>query len=114
MEKTRLTSYLLLLLVIGVWGFLINSVLGNWTPIAEAQTRKAASSAAGQTGGKQYAVAAIDKSGQLIFGGDGTIVLNATGLQAVMAAAPRQGWKVHSVIYSGFDYNKGWTVVLEK
>lgn len=105
----RLTKLLLGLLVAGVWGILINQVLQTWTQTVEAQTKKTAAPAS-----RQYGTAAIDKAGNLIFDGDGSIVLSATGLQAALKTAPVQGWKINSVVFSNYETFKGWTVIVEK
>lgn len=110
MNNNRLTNVLLGLLVLGVWGLLIHFTVQNWIPTAEAQTRK---TAATETA-KKYGLAAVDKSGNIKFDGNGTTVLTATGLQAVLASAPAEGWKIHSVVFSEFNYTKGWTVIVEK
>ena len=110
MQNNRLTNILLGLLVLGVWGLLIHFTLQNWTPTVEAQTKKAVST---QTE-KKYGLVAIDKTGNLKFDGGGTTVLSATGVQTALALAPVEGWKIHSVVFSGFDTQKGWTIIVEK
>lgn len=110
MKESRLTNLLLGLLVLGVWSIFFTSVTQNWlsnSVDAQNKSKQAISQ-------KQYTVAAVDKQGNLTFGGDGGIVLNATGLQTTLKEAPKQGWKIHTVTSYTTEYLFGWVVVLEK
>lgn len=110
MKSNRLTHVLLGFLTLGVWGLLLNVTLQNWTPIAEAQTKKTPPNQIR----RKYEVASVDDRGNVTFGGDGTVVLTARGLQAVLATASAQGWKVHSIVFADLGAIKGWSVIVEK
>lgn len=100
MAKTnRILIVLLILLVVGVWGLLLRPFFTDYFPLAQAQVHK------------QYAIVAIDKEGKLAIGGDGTIGLNATGLQWAVDEVPRKGWRIHSV---ACPQAGGYVVVVEK
>jgi len=99
LRTNRLLIVLMILLAGGIWAQLLRPLVADYAPVAQAQVRK------------QYAIVAIDKSGNLAIGGAGTIALNGTALQMAVDEAPRQGWRIHSI---ACPQAGGYVVLVEK
>jgi hypothetical protein len=59
----------------------------------------------------RYAACAVNEMGDLTIGGDGMILLSATGLRLALHKASHEGWKLHSVECTGVE---SYLVILEK
>jgi len=98
-NRDYISKVLLLLLVVGVWGLLLSHFITSYSSQAQAR--------------RQYSVwVADDSSGKLEIGGNGSLPLTARGLVKALDETPRQGWKVHSVVYS--SGGGGYVVIVEK
>jgi hypothetical protein len=99
MAKTdRILKVLLVLLVIGVWSLLLSHILTGFSSQAQAR--------------RQYGVWAVDEKGNLAINGNGSAPLTAAGLVKVLEETPRQGWRLHSVVFS--TNAGGYTVIVER
>jgi TPP-dependent 2-oxoacid decarboxylase len=94
----RFLKVLLTLLVVGVWSLLITNALSAYSSQAQAR--------------KQYGVWVADDKGNLVINGDGSAPLTAAGLVRALAETPRQGWRLHSVVFS--TNAGGYTVIVER
>lgn len=93
-----LTKFLLILLIIGVWGLLIKSFFP--APSIETSSKK------------QYIIGAIDEQGKVKFDGSGSSIgLTATGLSNALDEASKQGLKVNSILTPS---NGGYVVIVER
>jgi hypothetical protein len=92
------TKFLLILLVIGVWGLLIKSFF----PDSSIQTQSK----------RQYIIGAIDEQGRIRFdGGGNSIALTATGLSIALSEVSKEGLKVNSILTPS---SGGYVVIVEK
>lgn len=99
MAKTdRSLKLLLMLLVVGVWSLLLSHMLTGSSSQAQAR--------------RQYGVWAVDEKGNLAVNGSGSVPLTAAGLVKALEETPRQGWRVHSVVFS--TNAGGYTVIIER
>lgn len=96
-DTSNFVKILLLLLVIGVWSILVRSFFTGSPMQLQSQ--------------KQYSVCGIDDNGNIIVGGGNSIGLTVAGLVHALEEAPRQGWKLHSVV--GIS-SGGYVVIVEK
>lgn len=92
-----LLKALLVLLVVGIWSLLLINVSSGYLSYAQAR--------------KQYGVWAAGEGGMAINGSGGT-ALTADGLATALSETPRQGWRVHTVLYN--SQIGGYVVVVEK
>lgn len=89
---------LLVLLVIGVWTLCVIVVVTGFWSRAE--------------GRREYGVWAADEGGNLAVNKDGSLPLTATGLMKALQETPRQGWRLHSIVFSA--NLGGYTVIVER
>lgn len=107
------TNFLLLLLVIGVWGLLASPFIGTYASQNTGRADRPAPATPPQTQ-RQYSVwVSRPQSGELEIGGAGFPAVDAIELVKVLEATPRLGWKVHSVVYIPKGAG-GYAVIVEK
>jgi hypothetical protein len=94
----RFLRVLLILLVAGVWSLLLTNVFSAYSSQAQAR--------------RQYGVWVADEKGNLVINGDGSAPLTAAGLVRALSETPRQGWRLHSVVFS--TNAGGYTVIVER
>jgi hypothetical protein len=102
MKNNQLTNILLLGLILSIWTAIVLFSAKAAIPV-EAQTIK-----------RQYGLAAMDKTDNLVFDGTGTTVLSASNLQKVLIEAPKSGYRIHTVTTYNSNYANGFVVILEK
>jgi hypothetical protein len=116
-NRAYTSNFLLLLLVIGVWGLLASPFIGSYASQNTGSADKPAPATAPQTQ-RQYSVWVKDfpaRKLQIGLSGIKTtafFTLTLDEMVAAVEATPSLGWKVHSVVDS--SEGRGYVVIVEK
>jgi hypothetical protein len=111
-NRDYISNFLLLLLVIGVWGLLASPYIGTYASQNTGRAVKPAPATPSRTQ-RQYS-AWVNNYGKLEIGDTGIPAVRADELVSVLEATPRLGWNVHSVVYTPGVGTGYYIVIVEK